>query len=103
MSDDELMPSSQRSRHCTHPSASLTRHTRPHRSGAKCCPAWAPPGGLSYFQSLVFFSSSSRRYPRGWEKLVGHKNSFRRRGFRTSLYETRNGLDDMSPLLCKRG
>ena len=39
MSDDELMPSSQRSRHCTHPSASLTRHTRPHRSGAKCCPA----------------------------------------------------------------
>ena len=31
MSDDELMPSSQRSRHCTHPSASLTRHTRPHR------------------------------------------------------------------------
>ena len=39
MSDDELVPSSQRSRHCTHPSASLTRHTRPHRSGAKCCPA----------------------------------------------------------------
>ena len=47
MSDDELMPSSQRSRHCTHPSASLTRHTRPHRSGAKCCPAsdtlWSNP------------------------------------------------------------
>jgi hypothetical protein len=39
MSDDELMPNSQRSRRCTHPSAALTRAHQTHRSGAKCCPA----------------------------------------------------------------